>query len=350
MSAPGTTGTAGAAAARADAAGWDERTSVRIHMERLGEGYGDAIRRGLEYTGLGARIRPGDTVFLKPNLTFPQFRPGVMTTPRCVEELVLALLDYTPNVIVGEADSGGYNPFSMDEVFRSTGLDEIARRTGTRLVNLTNEPSRDLRFEERGHELAVPLPVLLLDEVDHVLTVPVPKVHANTGVSMSIKNQWGCIQAPSMRLRLHPFFARVIHEVNRALRVAGSVIDGRFGLNRNGPMRGDVERLDWLLVADDILAADQVCCEVMRLDPRRIAYLRDFARRHRLPPRADFATSADPASFAGPRFHLERDWLDYPGYFAFRSPRLAWLAYHSPLSTALHRVLYLFREKFYDHP
>jgi hypothetical protein len=165
-----------------------------------------------------------------------------MTTPACVEALVLALLDYTPHVIVGEADSGGYNPFSMDEVFRSTGLDEIARRTGARLVNLTNQPSRDLRFEERGRELAVPLPVLLLDEVDHVLTVPVPKVHANTGVSMSIKNQWGCIQAPSMRLRLHPYFARVIYEVNRALRVAGSVIDGRYGLNRNGPMRGDVER------------------------------------------------------------------------------------------------------------
>jgi uncharacterized protein (DUF362 family) len=348
MSAPGTSAP-GVVAPAADPA-WDRRSGVRIHLERLGETYGDAIRRGLEHTGLGARIRPGDTVFLKPNLTFPQFRPGVMTTPECVEALVLALLDYTPNVIVGEADSGGYNPFSMDEVFRSTGLDAIARRTGTRLVNLTREPSRDLRFVERGHELSVPLPVLLLDEVDHVLTVPVPKVHANTGVSMSIKNQWGCIQAPSMRLRLHPFFARVVFEVNRALRVAGSVIDGRFGLNRNGPMRGDVERLDWLLVADDILAADQLCCELMRIDPRRIAYLRAFARWHELPPRAEWALSADPRSFAGPRFHLKRDWLDYPGYFAFRSPRLAYLAYHSPLSAALHRLLYLFREKFYEHP
>lgn len=329
---------------------WDAPPSVAIHLERIGERYGDAIRRGLDFTGLARRIRHGDTVFLKPNLTFPHFRPGVMTNPQCVEELVLALLDLTPNVIVGEADSGGYNPFPMEAVFAATGLDAIARRTGVRLVNLTHEPSRDLRVAHRGRELRVPLPVLLLDEVDHVLTIPVPKVHANTGVSMSIKNQWGCIQAPSMRLKLHPYFATVIHAVNRAIRVAGSVIDGRFGLNRNGPMRGDVERLDWLMVADDVLAADQVCCEIMRIDPRRIAYLRRFAAWHRLPPRGEFRCSADPATFAGPRFHLRRDWLDYPGYLAFRSPQLAYLAYHSPLASALHRALYVFREKFYEHP
>jgi uncharacterized protein (DUF362 family) len=226
----------------------------------------------------------------------------------------------------------------------------MARRLGVRLVNLSGTASRDVTVETRGRSLAVPLPTLLLDEVDLMLTVPVPKVHANTGVSMSIKNQWGCIQEPSLRLKLHPFFAPVIHAVNRALRVAGSVIDGRYGLNRNGPMRGDVERLDWLLVADDVLAADQVCCEIMRLDHRRIGYLRHFARRHPLPPREAFVLQGSPASLAGPRFHLRRDWLDYPGWLAFRSPALAWLAYHSPLADVLHKGLYLFREKFYEHP
>ena len=343
-------GDTGVAPAVRAADSWDERAAVRVHIERLGVSYLDAIRRGLEFTGLGARIRPGDTVFLKPNLTFPHYKEGVMTHPACVEALVVALLDYTPNVIVGESDGGGYNRFSMGEVFRATGLADMALRLGVRLVNLSGQPSRDLPVRDRGRELAVPLPTLLLDEVDLMLTVPVPKVHANTGVSMSIKNQWGCIQEPSLRLKLHPFFGRVIHAVNRALRVAGSVIDGRYGLNRNGPMRGDVERLDWLLVADDVLAADQVCCEVMRIDHRRIGYLRQFARRHRLPPRAAYALSADPGAFAGPRFHLRRDWLDYPGYLAFRSPALAYLAYHSPLADVLHKALYLFREKFYEHP
>ena len=108
--------------------------------------------------------------------------------------------------------------------------------------------------------------------------------------------------------------------------------------------------LDWLLVADDILAADQVCTEIMRLDHRRVGYLRHFARLHPLPPREAFVLQGSPAALAGPRFHLHRDWLDYPGWLAFRSPALAWLAYHSPLADALHRGLYLFREKFYEHP
>ena len=37
------------------------------------------------------------------------------------------------------------------------------------------------------------------------------------------------------------------------------------------------------------------------------------------------------------------------GYNAFQSGFLSYLAYHSPLASILHKILYLFREKFYDH-
>jgi uncharacterized protein (DUF362 family) len=272
-----------------------------------------------------------------------------MTSPECIESIIVALKDYTSNIIIGESDGGGYYRFLMEDVFYKTGIMDIAKQHDVKLVNLSKLASRDIHFQYKGREFAVPLPQLLLDEVQLFITVPVPKVHSNTGVSISIKNQWGCIQEPTLRLKLHPYFSKVIKQINEALHVGVSVVDGRYGLNRNGPMRGDVEELGWLIVANDILAADIVCCKLMGIEPLSVKYLRFFNTKEPLPALENFHFSQDYHQFVGPKFYLKRELWDYPGYFAFQSPLLAYLAYHSPLSRMLHKILYLFREKFYDY-
>ena len=164
----------------------------KIFISSLDNNYLAKIQEGLSYIDMASRIKPGDTVFIKPNLTFPYYKEGVMTTPEILEDLIISLKDYSSKIIIGESDGGGYNRFSMDEVFEKTGLKLIAKKHNVRLVNLSNIESRSICFRYREKEFVVPLPSLLLDEVQVFITVPVPKVHSNTGVSMSIKNQWGC--------------------------------------------------------------------------------------------------------------------------------------------------------------
>jgi uncharacterized protein (DUF362 family) len=323
--------------------------TAKVFIERINQDYLTRIQEGLSFVDIGSKIRAGDAVFIKPNLTFPQYRKGVMTSPECIEQLVVALQDYTNNIIIGESDGGGYNRFSMDEVFEKTGLRLIAQKHNVKLVNLSKLPSRNVHFYYKRRKFAVPLPQLLLDEIQLFITAPVPKVHANTGVSMSIKNQWGCIQEPSLRLKLHPYLKKVILEINKALNVGLSVIDGRYGLNRNGPMRGDAVELGWLMVADNILAADMVCCSLMGIDPYSVEYLRFYAKNEKAGGFEEPQFSQDHRKFIGPEFYLQREFWDYPGYFAFRNRFLAYLAYHSPLSRVLHKGLYLFRDKFYEH-
>jgi uncharacterized protein (DUF362 family) len=130
-------------------------------------------------------------VFVKPNLTFPSYRPGVMTSPDAVEAALTAILDYTPRVYVGDADSGGYNPFSMDEVYRETGLVERAARLGVSIVNLSREARSSIELPVGRRRLRVELPRLLTEEIDLLVTMPVPKMHANSTVSLTFKNQWG---------------------------------------------------------------------------------------------------------------------------------------------------------------
>ena len=311
--------------------------------------YVDLIREGLDFIDAGKLIRPDTRVFLKPNLTFPTYRPGVMTSTAAVEAAVIALLDYTPHISIGDSDSGGYNPFSMDEVYREIGIVGLTERYGVGVVNLSSGPRRSVEVGGGGRAISVDLPTLLTDETDLLVTLPVPKIHMNTGVSLTFKNQWGCIPEPQDRLRLHPDFARVIYHVNQAIHARLAIVDGRVGLNVSGPMKGEPVDLDWLLVADGLGVGARLSCELMQVPLKRIAHLAYAERRGAVPERSEITVNRDLGPFLREKFYLRRLWTDYPGLFAFRSRSLAYLAYFSPAAALLHKLLYLFREPFYDY-
>ncbi len=321
----------------------------RVYVQRTHDDDLERIQQGLEWIGFGRLVTASSRVFIKPNLTFPTYRPGVMTSPQAIEAAILAVREYTPHIYIGDADSGGYNRFSMDEVYRETGLGQFADRYGVQVINLSHVPRQTIHFAYRRKSFALDLPRLLTDEMDLLITMPVPKVHANTGVSLTFKNQWGCIPEPQDRLRLHPYFQHVIWEVNRAVKTRIAIVDGRYGLNVNGPMKGQPVELNWVLVSNDIGAAAAVACELMQIPLKRIRHLAYIKKLGGIPDLAQIEMNQDTRPFSTTRFYLRRKWTDYPGYLAFQSPFLAYLAYFSPLADLLHRVLYLFREPFYDH-
>ncbi len=319
----------------------------RAHLARLNGDYRPCIQEGLEYIGVLQQIGRGDRVAVKPNLTFPEFRQGVMTSPAAVEALLEILISRGARVTICESDSGGYNRFSMTEVFQRTGLRKVAERLGAEIVNLSHEPSRLIPVRSGIRKLQVPLPSRILDRTDWFISMPVPKVHLNTRLSLSIKNQWGIIQQPSQRLKLHPYFTEVIHAISRVLPRAVAVMDGQFGLTRSGPLRGDAVPLGWTLVASDLYTCDLVAASLMGIDHRRVPHLRTILRREGREDirQIQFNVPIDP--FVSNAFYLKRVWTDYPGLLTFHSRLLAFVGYESGLAKPLHKLLYLFREPFY---
>ena len=320
---------------------------VLKHLE--GAAYDPVIGETLEEIGFFKTVPAGARVFLKPNLTFPEFRPGVMTSLDCLRAVTVCLIGRGYKVIIGEADSGGYNRFSIDEVFKGMGIDKLAAETGAEIVNVSFTEPEWIEVRAGWRRLRVPVPRLMTHGIDAFITLPVPKIHMNTQVSMSIKNQWGCIQEPTVRLKLHPYFAEVMYEFNSRLPHAYSIIDGRYGLNRTGPMLGDVVNMNFVLGSNDLVAADRVCCRIMQIDEARVKYLQYFRSRGWWSAFEDIALNDDIARFQKERFYLTRKWTDYPGLICFNNAFLAWLGYHSPLAGFAHWLLYLFREPFYEY-
>lgn len=315
----------------------------------LKNNYLENIKSGFDFIHLQDLIFPNAKVFIKPNLTFPEYRPGVMTNPQAIEAAVEALREYTPNIYMGDSDSGGYNRFSMDEVYKNIGILSLAEKYGVKIVNLSKVERRPITFSVDDRNISLPLPVFLMDEIDLFITMPVPKIHANTGLSLTFKNQWGCIPENTDRLHLHPYFKQVILEVNRAVKTRLAIVDGTFGLNQNGPMKGVAVPLDWIMVSDHIGAAAKTTCDLLQVPFEKVAHLKYAREKGWIPPENDIILNNEIKPFIKEKFLLKRKVMDFPGLLAFKNPFIAYLAYFSPLSGFLHKVLYLFREPFYDY-
>lgn len=324
----------------------------RAYLTRIdpsGENYEDEIDKGLDYIRFGDGLPTSPRVFLKPNLTYPTYRPGVMTSIGAIEAAIKALVKRSARITIGDADSGGYNPFSMDEVYKATGIAAFANKHGVKVVNLSRVERTAIRVTTHGRYLDLDLPKLLLDEIDTLITMPVPKVHSNTGVSLTFKNQWGCIPEPDDRLRLHPYFAPVIMDVNRHVHARYAIIDGRVGLNRSGPMMGEAVHLGWICVTNDLGAGARIACHLMQVNPAEVPHLHYAEKMGLLPALEDIDISGDVRQFVGPKFRLQRQFTDWPGYLAFHHSAIAHLAYFSRLAGFLHWALYLIRKPMYDY-
>jgi len=316
---------------------------ARVYLSRISHDLRSGLRDALEWVGASEVVSSGARVFLKPNLTWRHHLPGVTTTPIFIEAVVSLLRDRTRNLVVGESD-GGYHSFKAEEAFESHGLYNLRKRFGIQVVNLSNGGSESRSVEIAGRPVTVDLPRFLLEEVDVFITLPVPKVHVMTRVSLGFKNQWGC-QPGAMRLRNHPDFARKILAINTLLKPRLALYDGAYFLDKTGPMIGQPVQLDLLIAADDVGAGDLACCEIMGIDPQRIAHLR-LAKYEKMMPcslkEVDLNQSLE--AFKTHRFRLRRSVINYIALAAFHSQFGTQLLYDSIAAGPIHRVLYAIRK------
>jgi uncharacterized protein (DUF362 family) len=187
------------------------------------------------------------------------------------------------------------------------------------------------------------LPSKLLHDCDVFITVPVPKVHSMTRVSLVFKNQWGCLPDPK-RIRNHSDFKYKILAINKLLRTRIAVFDGIYFLNRVGPVGGDAIRKDLIIASDDIGAGSLVCCKIMRIDPNRVVHLK-LARKEGMFPHNIFEVELNQPveRFIAERFYVQRTFLNWLALAAFKSRIGTKLVYDSVFASPIHELLYLIR-------
>lgn len=315
---------------------------AKVYVERLNNNLGELLSDALDFVKICDHLR-GKTIFLKPNLTYPKFKPGVTTTPQLLEALVRLLCDYGCKVIVGESD-GGYNSYAVKDAFHDYGLYDLEKKYGIKVVNLSHLPYEYLTVHKFGRDFKIEIPKILLHEIDAFITLPVPKVHAMTQISLSYKNQWGCVPNV-MRLRYHPVFNEAIFAINQAIKNKFTIIDGTYGLTRSGPMVGDSFELGWLIASDNFEAADLITAKMMGVDLKKIRHYYLAYKNGLVPKENEIELNQDYHKFATDKFYLKRDHWNYLALSAWLHPAINHFFYESRFADLLHKIMYTFRKK-----
>jgi len=300
------------------------------------------LENALEWVGLSTNYS-GKVVFLKPNLTYPRFKPGVTTTPQLLESVIRLLIDMKCKVVVGESD-GGYNSYEVKDAFHDYGLYDLEKKYGIRVVNLSQMPYDYLTVYKYGKKFKIEIPIILLREIDAFITLPVPKVHAMTQISLSYKNQWGCVPNV-MRLRYHPVFSEAIFALNQAIKNKFTIIDGTYGLTRSGPMAGDSFEVGWILASNNYEAGDLIAAKLMGVDLKKIKHYYLAFKNGLVPSEREIQINQDYKEFISDKFYLKRDIWNYLALFAWMHPWINHFFYESCAADMLHKIMYTFRKR-----
>lgn len=234
--------------------------------------YKSVLLNGINRIKLKDIIKSDDRVLIKPNLTWTKYKEGVTTNPSLLNQLTAILKNHCKEIYMGESNAAN-QAWTAEQSFKGHGLFEIAKKNGFELINLTKKPTTLKNVIVKGENIKLKVSKFILDKIDILITVPVLKIHAATGISLGLKNQWGCLPDP-MRLLYHPFLHKGIVAVNKIYNPKISIIDATYGLTRSGPIFGDAIKLNKILMSNNVTALDIIASSFMGVPYEGIKHIK----------------------------------------------------------------------------
>jgi uncharacterized protein (DUF362 family)/NAD-dependent dihydropyrimidine dehydrogenase PreA subunit len=253
-----------------------------------------ALERALALLGGAQRFAaPGEPLLIKPNLLAAHPPEAAVTThPAVVDTLLSIARDLGARPVV--ADSPGIG--SLERVARAAGVLEVCRRHDAPLLDLgASEPTTVNGAVFRGIELARDAL-----EARRIWNVPKWKTHSMMGLTLGIKNLYGCIPG-KRKIALHfragkdpRTFGRLLVDLWLLLRPALTVLDGVRAMEGPGPSRGRPVARNLFLASADAPALDWEAARLSGFSPASVPSINESLSRGLVRP-DDIAVTGDPA-------------------------------------------------------
>ena len=228
-----------------------------VKIFRAKEDISEIVKEAVDTSGLRGKHR----IFVKPNLSHPEYLPGVVTSPELMKQLVGLLRDRNGEVIVGE--SNGFN-YPCWTAFDKTGAEAGVKTAGGSVINLSEDKVVEVKFQGNSPLKRLFLPKTILD-ADAVVDLPLMKTHEFMAYSGAIKNLFGCVPS-NKRIYLHPYLPEVFYRLYTLFKPQLTIMDARVGIEGNGPTKGKPVKMDLILAGNDALSVDITASKIMMLD------------------------------------------------------------------------------------
>ncbi len=218
-------------------------------------------------------IKQDSVICMKVNACHYEYYPGITNNLNVIYTIVSLLRDRVREVIIGESDLQRYD--GMDALV-GCGIKVAAEKAGAKVINFSKDDFIDVNINGKILK-KMKMPETLV-EADHFITIPLPKTHKLTTVSIGLKNQFGCIPRYD-RLVYHKYLSDVLTDINDFLKPSIVITDGIVALEGDGPIAGVPKKLGILIASNNVLANDMVATEIMGFDWREIDHIRKAAER-----------------------------------------------------------------------
>ena len=212
--------------------------------------------------GLDQFIKRGTRVHIKPNLLTAKSPEKAATThPLVVKSIVNRIIENGGEVTIGDSPAGISRP--IEEYWRVTGMDDVARKTGAKLVKLEKKGVVERSVNGKSYFIAS-----AVAEADVVINICKLKTHNLTLFTGAIKNMFGVIpgfkkseyhkQAPKVEK-----FSEIIVDVFSAVRPELNIMDAVEIMEGNGPSAGKPRQLGLICASKDAVALDAVAAKIV---------------------------------------------------------------------------------------
>jgi uncharacterized protein (DUF362 family) len=219
-----------------------------------------------------AQIPDHSNIVIKINLSsLRTLETGATTDPRVLKALVNVLRDQycANNITVVESNSTAHDASLL---FHLLGFKHLSEELNFRFMNLSDDTYIKKQIDGYSFkEVCVPS---VIANADYFISLAKLKTHELTGISCTLKNQFGCYPY-ARKIEYHNFLINAIIDANIAMRPDLALIDGVISMiGSGGPTFGLPFRANILIGSKDPVAADAVCARILGLDPIKLDLIR----------------------------------------------------------------------------
>ena len=217
-------------------------------------------------------VKAGMRIGIKTNLLSAMAPERAGTThPAVLAALTELLVARGAEVIIGDSPGGVYNALYLDKVYQTCGLQQ-AVEAGARLNG--DFSTADTAFPD-GAVLKSFVRTAWLDHCDAIINCCKLKTHGMMTMTCAVKNFFGTIPGtvkPAYHYRFPDAedFASMLVDLQLYWKPRLHIVDAVEAMEGNGPSSGTPKHLGLLLGSEDPFALDQVCAQLIGLQPEQV--------------------------------------------------------------------------------
>jgi uncharacterized protein (DUF362 family) len=244
---------------------WWAGLSIVSFVHNEGSNYASlkkAIEKSLELIEFDFKANT-KKVAIKPNLCYyHDYSTGETTDPRFVAALIDIFREHLspePEMFVVESDASAMR---CKYSFRTLGYEKMAKAKNVKLLNLSEERSKNIELKIANQYLRFRLPETIC-ESDMLINVPKIKYMPIVKLTCALKNIYGC-NAYEKKYVYHKALNEAIVGINKLVKSNLIVVDGIIVSGTK------TQKLDLVMASEDAVAIDAAASTILGFSPKSV--------------------------------------------------------------------------------